>query len=124
MARAAAAVEVRAKNFENALTRALGVEGSAFLQLSTEEGTQLLRLERDFLKEGNDLVGRAAEYSREITNAAILEEMEAMGVECGVIDAVIERNGTDGLLLKDVAERGDLVVNEDVLDDVFICLSS
>ncbi|KAL7479551.1 hypothetical protein ACHAW6_015328 [Cyclotella cf. meneghiniana] len=114
--KAAAAREVRAKNFESALSRALGAE-SSWLDLTVEEGTQLLRLERDFLKEGNDLVGRAAEYSREITNAAILEEMEAMGVECGVIDAVIERNGTDGLLLKDVAERGDLVVNEDVLED-------
>ncbi|KAL3803376.1 hypothetical protein HJC23_009340 [Cyclotella cryptica] len=114
--KAAAAFEIRAKNFETALSKALGME-SSFLGLSTEEGTQLLKLERDFLREGNELVGRAAEYRREITNAAIIEEMESMGVECGVIDAVIERNGTEGMLLKDVAERGDLVVNEDVLED-------
>ena len=101
--KAAAAAELRTKGFEEALWKSLGINGSnggshngasSLLDgLSSHEGTSLLRLERDFLSEGAELIREVAELTREITNAAILDEMDDMGVEAGVLDA--ERNMTD-----------------------------
>ena len=39
---------------------------------------------------GSELVKNVAELTREITNAAVLDEMESMGVEAGVLDAIID----------------------------------
>ncbi|KAL9187158.1 hypothetical protein ACHAXT_010878 [Thalassiosira profunda] len=97
--KAAAAGELRARGFEDALWRALGVsgeghEGSMLAGLTQAEGTALLKLERDFLSAGAELVKEVAELTREITNAAVLEEMEDMGVEAGVLDALVSKNDT------------------------------
>ncbi|KAL7534110.1 hypothetical protein ACHAWF_004724 [Thalassiosira exigua] len=93
--KAAAAAELRAKGFASALERSLGVSGHGNLgEISAAEGTALLTLERDFLAAGAELTKEAGSLAREIANAAVLEEMEAMGVEAGVIDAVVEKNET------------------------------
>jgi serine protease SohB len=97
--KAVAAAELRSKSFENALGKALGVTSTfGELKLSSGEGTQLLQLERDFLKEGNELLAEAAYLSREITNAAVLEEMESMGVDAGVIDAIVNETVIDAVI--------------------------
>ncbi|KAL7541665.1 hypothetical protein ACHAXR_011109 [Thalassiosira sp. AJA248-18] len=93
--KAVAAGELRAKGFEDALWRALGISGSdgTLGSLTTAEGTALLKLERDFLSIGAELIKEVADLTREITNAAVLEEMEELGYEAGVIDA--EKNVTN-----------------------------
>jgi len=98
--KAAAASELRAKGFEDALWRALGISSDghgniALDGLTAAEGTALLRLERDFLSVGAGLIKEVAELTREITNAAVLEEMEEMGVEAGVLDAMMNETVID-----------------------------
>jgi len=93
--KAAAASELRARGFEDALWRALGIApgasgDGALDELTPAEGTALIKLERDFLSVGAELIKEVAELSREITNAAVLDEMEEMGVEAGVLDALME----------------------------------
>lgn len=107
--KAAAASELRAKGFEDALWRALGADGNgggALEGLTSAEGTALITLERDFLAEAADLVKDVAELTREITNAAVLEEMEEMGVEAGVLDALMESNATSVIDAEVVSEDG------------------
>lgn len=96
--KAAAATEIREKSFENALGKALGISSSSQLQLTLAEGTQLLELEKNFLKEGSELLADVAELSREITNAAVLEEMESMGVEAGDIDSKVNETVVDAVI--------------------------
>ena len=96
--RAAAAAELRARGFEDAFRRAVGVSGgggTALGGLSPAEGTALLTLERDFLASGAVLVGEAASMTRAITNAAVLMEMEEMGIEAGTLDAIIDAEVID-----------------------------
>jgi signal peptide peptidase SppA len=113
--KAVAASELRSKAFENALGKALGVGvTSGGLQLTFAEGTQLLQLERDFLKEGSELLGEVAEYSREITNAAVLEEMESMGVEAGVIDALVNDTVIDAVIEEKQTEKEEEDKKENV----------
>ncbi len=93
--KAVAASELRSKGFESALWKALGVTGSGSgsgklgSTLTASEATALITLERDFLREGSELLEDVALLSREITNAAVLDEMEELGVEPGVIDAEV-----------------------------------
>jgi len=99
--KAAAASELREKGFEDALWRALGItaglKGDTTLDsLTPAEGTALLKLERDFLSVGGELIQEVAQLTREITNAAVLEEMEEMGVEAGVLDSIIDAEVIDG----------------------------
>ena len=89
--KAAAASEVRSKSFQNALGNAMGA-------LTSAEGTALIQLERDFLREGSELVAEAAELSRLITNAAVLEEMEEMGVDVGAVDVAINVTAIDAVI--------------------------
>jgi len=98
--KALAASELRGKGFDTAFYRALGItsssdNGSLLHGLTQGEGTALLKLERDFLSTGSELVKTVAELSREITNAAVLEEMQEMGVEAGVLDAIIVPDDED-----------------------------
>jgi len=107
--KAAAASELRAKGFEDALWRALGADGNgggALEGLTSAEGTALITLEREFLAEAADLVKDVAELTREITNAAVLEEMEEMGVEAGVLVALMESNATSVIDAEVVSEDG------------------
>lgn len=102
--KAVAASELRAKGFEDALWRAIGITTATSSSsssssgvgehritdgLTPSEGTALIQLERDFLKAGADLIRQVSELTRGITNAAILMEMEEMGVEAGVLDAIV-----------------------------------
>ena len=96
--KAVAASELRSKGFESALWKALGVtthnsnsgsDGALLGKLTASEATALITLERDFLSDGSELLEDVALLSREITNAAVLDEMEEMGVEPGVIDAEV-----------------------------------
>jgi len=112
--KAAAASELRAKGFDDALRRALGVDGlgantggGALDGLTAAEGTALLTLERDFLSAGADLVRETAELTREITNAAVLEEIDEMGVEAGVLDAIVEENTTSVIDAEVLSEGGN-----------------
>ena len=101
--KAVAASELRTKGFESALWKALGVtahhngSGSGVLgsSLTASEATALITLERDFLSEGAELLDDVAMLSREITNAAVLDEMEEMGVDPGIIDAEVIVKGGD-----------------------------
>lgn len=94
--KALAASELRGKGFDTAFYRALGISSVGNLHgLTQGEGTALLKLERDFLSTGSELVKTVAELSREITNAAVLEEMQEMGVEAGVLDAIIVNDDED-----------------------------
>lgn len=108
--KAVAASELRSKGFESALWKALGVTGSGSgsgkqlgSTLTASEATALITLERDFLREGSELLEDVALLSREITNAAVLDEMEEMGVEPGVIDAEV--------IVKEEVEKGDVVTD-------------
>ena len=97
--KAVAASELRNKGFEAALWKALGVNGHETSggggggvlgsALTPSEATALITLERDFLSQGSELLDDVALLSREITNAAVLDEMEEMGVEPGIIDAEV-----------------------------------
>ena len=69
--KATAARELRESGFEGAFVRAFGSLGD----LTVEDGTALLTLERDFLMEGNELLKELADLTREITNAAVLDEV-------------------------------------------------
>jgi len=122
--KAVAASELRAKGFENALWRALGINGSdgaaggALGNLTPAEGTALLTLERDFLSEGAGLVKEAAELMREITNAAVLEEMEELGFEAGVLDAIVNSTVIDAEVVSkdgedEKTEEGASTTNDD-----------
>mmetsp|Transcript_9652 Transcript_9652/g.19014 ORF Transcript_9652/g.19014 Transcript_9652/m.19014 type:complete len:774 (-) Transcript_9652:165-2486(-) len=113
--KATAASELRKKGFESALRRA--VLGGSNSDLTVAEGTALLQLERDFLTEGNELLQAVADLTREITNAAVLDEMEAMGVEAGVLDAMIAANDTviDAEIVNDEKNK-----TEEKSDDSFI----
>ena len=66
--------------------------------LTSAEGTALIQLEREFLKEGSELVAEAAELSRAITNAAVLEEMEEMGVDVGAVDVPVNETAIDAVI--------------------------
>jgi hypothetical protein len=99
--KAVAAAELRSKGFESALWKSLGIttdgattsaSTSSLGKLSPSEATALITLERDFLREGSELLEDVALLSREIVNAAVLDEMDEMGVEPGVIDAEIVVN--------------------------------
>jgi hypothetical protein len=102
--KAVAAAELRSKGFESALWKSLGITTSdetsvtSLGKLSPSEATALLTLERDFLREGSELLEDVALLSREIVNAAVLDEMDEMGVEPGVIDAeiVVNKNNDSG----------------------------
>jgi hypothetical protein len=103
--KAVAAAELRSKGFESALWKSLGITTSdngtttastSLGKLSPSEATALLTLERDFLREGSELLEDVALLSREIVNAAVLDEMDEMGVEPGVIDAEIVVNENSG----------------------------
>ena len=104
--KAVAASELRSKGFESALWKALGItDGSddgALGSLTASEATALITLERDFLRDGSELLEDVATLSREITNAAVLDEMEEMGVEPGVIDAevvvIVHNNSSSGVV--------------------------
>lgn len=102
--KAFAASELRRKGFEDALVRALGVPSGGNVGLTSAEGTALLKLERDFLAEGSQLLKDVAELSREITNAAVIDELDAMGVEAGVLDAIVEK-------------KNDTVIDAEVVGD-------
>lgn len=101
--KAAAAAELRSKAFESALGKSLGVTST--MQLTPAQGTALLKLERDFLKEGSELLADAAQLSRDITNAAVLEEMESLGFEAGVIDAVVNETVIDAVIESEDKEK-------------------
>jgi signal peptide peptidase SppA len=113
--KAVAASELRRKGFEMALWKALGAAGggntstsssssSSLGRLTPSEATALITLERDFLREGSELLEDVALLSREITNAAVLDEMEEMGVEPGVIDAEVI------IVDEDPKKKGDDVI--------------
>lgn len=116
--KAVAAAELRSKGFESALWKSLGItttdndgtsttttsSTSSLGKLSPSEATALITLERDFLREGSELLEDVALLSREIVNAAVLDEMDEMGVEPGVIDAEIVVNESNG------GDDGDEVV--------------
>mmetsp|Transcript_34653 Transcript_34653/g.78077 ORF Transcript_34653/g.78077 Transcript_34653/m.78077 type:complete len:726 (-) Transcript_34653:45-2222(-) len=99
--KSAAAAELRSKGFEEALFRSVGVvDGDG--KLSLAEGTALLRLERDFLSKGSELLRAVGEMQRTITNYAVVEELKDMGAEPGDIDVlmnetVIDAEIVDGL---------------------------
>ena len=116
--KAAAASELRSKSFENELGKALGVTTLNELKLSPAEGTQLLQLEKDFLKEGSELLAEVAEYSREITNAAVLEEMESMGVEVGAIDVIVNDTVIDAVVEDKETQGGEKPKKKKIEKDI------
>ena len=103
--KAIAASELRNKGFMDTFVRALGITSSGSsssssssgiaTSLTQAEGTALITLERDFLLKGSELVNEASSLMRAITNAAIVLEMEDMGIEPGSIDAEIIVDGDD-----------------------------
>ena len=120
--KAVAAAELRSKGFESALWKSLGItttdndgtsttttsSTSSLGKLSPSEATALITLERDFLREGSELLEDVALLSREIVNAAVLDEMDEMGVEPGVIDAEIvvnESSNGDGKVVVTAAQK-------------------
>ena len=116
--KALAASELRGKGFDTAFYRALGIsdsDGSKLHGLTQGEGTALLKLERDFLSTGSELVKTVAELSREITNAAVLEEMQEMGVEAGVLDAIIVNDVEDAEVTD--AQKDFFAIEESKDDD-------
>lgn len=106
--KAAAAKVLRAKGFSDAFSRSIGANGNLAAltsSLSRADAAALIRSERALLFEGGELVQEIADLTREITNAAILEEMEHMGVEPGTLDAkLVEKNVTDVIDAEVVAE--------------------
>ena len=96
---------LRAWEFEDALGRALGVDGGGALSaLTPREGTALLRLEHDFLRWGAGLVREAAQLTLDITNATVLEKMAKMGVEAVALDSIVKRNETAAVIDAKVME--------------------
>ena len=107
--KAIAASELRNKGFMDTFVRALGITSSGSSSSSSSgiattltqaEGTALITLERDFLLKGSELVNEVSSLMRAITNAAIVLEMEDMGIEPGsldvsYVDAEIIANGDD-----------------------------
>ena len=93
--KAIAASELRNKGFMDTFVRALGITSSGSssssgiaTSLTQAEGTALITLERDFLLKGSELVNEASSLMRAITNAAIVLEMEDMGIEPGLLDVL------------------------------------
>jgi signal peptide peptidase SppA len=98
--KAIAASELRNKGFMDTFVRALGITSSGSSSsssgssngiassLTQAEGTALITLERDFLLKGSDLVNEVSSLMRAITNAAIVLEMEDMGIEPGLLDVL------------------------------------
>jgi hypothetical protein len=98
--KAVAASELRNKGFMDTFVRALGITSSSSgsssssssrgisTALTQAEGTALITLERDFLLKGSDLVNEVSSLMRAITNAAIVLEMEDMGIEPGLLDVL------------------------------------
>jgi signal peptide peptidase SppA len=124
--RAIAASELRKRGFEDALWRALGVSSSSSSSypsgggvgiasgLSPAEGTALLTLERDFLSCGAELIREVGAMNRAITNAAILMEMDEMGIEAGSLDAII-----DAEMIDDAGRAASAVALTDAQKDFF-----
>lgn len=94
--KAIAASELRASGFQDALYKAVGISSSspsimnAAGGLTLAESTALLTLERDFLTSGSKLVSDVAALNRAIMNAAIVFEMDDMGIAPGSLDKIIE----------------------------------
>ena len=112
--KAAAASELRRSGFEDALFRSLGLDGASSGGgggLAPSEMTSLVRLERDFLASGAGLVDDAAVLSREIANAAVLDEMDAMGVDAGVLDVAKNATVIDAELVADDDGRRSVVTD-------------
>ena len=83
--KAKAAAAFRAKNFDRALR--LGLNGGGVeSNLSPSAKTNLLKLEKEFLKEGSKLLNVIQTTQAELTKTAIDEEMKAMGVEAFQLD--------------------------------------
>jgi len=88
--KAKAAAQYRAAAFDSALTR--GID-SSIEELSPAQKSDLLTEEKEFLKRGGDLLGSVTMLQRTVTDLVIKEEMRAMDVEIGEVDAYNEKNG-------------------------------
>ncbi|CAB9507253.1 Probable protease SohB [Seminavis robusta] len=95
--KAKAAATLRAKNFDRALRLAVTVGGdndksdetataATITKLSPFAKTTLLELEKEFLKEGVQLLNAIQTSQTDLARAAIDEEMQAMGVDVYELD--------------------------------------
>ena len=101
--KSAAAAELRSKGFEEALYRSVGaVDGHN--KLSLAEGTALLRLERDFLSKGSELLKAVGEMQRTITNYAVVEELKDMGSGPGAIDVQLNETVIDAEIIEGLSQ--------------------
>jgi len=81
--KAKAAAQLRTKNFDQALKRAVD---SSLLPLTSAEVVDLFTEEKAFLKQGKEIMNTIRSIQYKITKQVIDQEMEAMDVRVGEVD--------------------------------------
>jgi len=87
--KAQAAAKMRSKNFDRALEKA--TFGST--EFHASEKAELLKVEAQFLGEGSRIMGTLVQAETQLTDIAIIEEMNKLGVKINEIDTPL--NATD-----------------------------
>ena len=82
--KALAAAKLRSANFDRALSRSIA---SGLTPLTAGEKTDLIRVEKELLTVGGQLVAEMVSLQRKMTDTVVTEEMKSMGVEVGELDA-------------------------------------
>jgi K+-transporting ATPase c subunit len=94
--KAKAAAQIRSKNFDRALGKALvpAINGDAEILPAWTNHTkrELLELEKEFLKEGSKLVQEINHLQTQLTQNAIDDEMERMGIQSFEMDPPVSDN--------------------------------
>lgn len=92
--KAKAAAKYRSRAFDSALQRSFD---SSISELNSAQKSDLLVEEKEFLKQGSDMLNSINELQRQLTELVISEEMRSMDVEIGEVDAY----GEDGKKILD-----------------------
>jgi hypothetical protein len=92
--KAKAAAKYRSRAFDSALQRSFD---SSVSELTSAQKSDLLVEEKEFLKQGSDMLNSINELQRLLTDLVIRDEMKSMDVEVGEVDAY----GEDGKKILD-----------------------
>lgn len=111
--KALAAAQLRSSNFDRALSRSIA---SGLTPLTPGEKADLIRVEKELLTVGGKIVSEMAALQRKMTDVVIKNEMTAMNVQIGEVDAegdggeYVQAKENEGIIVDAVIEEKNGVV--------------
>ena len=106
--KALAAAQLRSSNFDRALSRSIA---SGLTPLTPGEKADLIRVEKELLTVGGKIVSEMAALQRKMTDVVIKNEMTAMNVQIGEVDAegdggeYVQAKENEGIIVDAVIEE-------------------